>query len=213
MKLKIFLLTLAGFAIIATSCNETHSQKASNGLFYNVLDYGAVGDGQANNTKAINTAIETAAKNGGGTVFFPAGDYLSFTIHLKSNITLHLDQGAVLIGDKEANGVGYDLPEKEKWYSKFQDFGHSYWKNSLIYGDSLRNIAITGEGLIWGKGLQTHDKPELIGSGNKAIALKNCVNVTIQDISILHGGHFCILATGVDNITIDNYGTIQNMNT
>ncbi|MDP7527051.1 MAG: glycosyl hydrolase family 28-related protein [Candidatus Marinimicrobia bacterium] len=205
MKLKIFILTLAACAImIATSCNETHTQKVSNGLFYNVLDYGAVGDGQTNNTKAINTAIETAAKNGGGTVFFPAGDYLSFTIHLKSKITLHLDQGAVLIGDKEVNGAGYDLPEKETWYSKFQDFGHSYWKNSLIYGDSLRDIAITGEGLIWGKGLQTYDKPELIGSGNKAIALKNCVNVTIKDISILHGGHFCILATGVDNLTIDN---------
>ncbi len=114
MKLKIFILTLAACAImIATSCNETHIQKVSNGLFYNVLDYGAVGDGQTNNTKAINTAIETAAKNGGGTVFFPAGDYLSFTIHLKSKITLHLDQGAVLIGDKEVNGAGYDLPEKE----------------------------------------------------------------------------------------------------
>lgn len=58
--------------------------------------------------------------------------------------------------------------------------------------------------MIWGKGLQTYDKPEIIGSGNKAIALKNCFNVTIKDISILHGGHFCLLATGVDNLIIDN---------
>lgn len=58
--------------------------------------------------------------------------------------------------------------------------------------------------MIWGKGLYTHDKPDIKGSGNKAIALKNCLNVTIKDISILHGGHFCILATGVDNLTIDN---------
>ena len=171
---------------------------------YNVLDYGAKGDDQTNNTAAINSAIIDAAKNGGGTVYFPAGNYLSYTIHMKSNITLHLDQGAVLIGDKEVNGVGYDLPDDTTWYSKYQDFGHSYWKNSLIYGDSLHDIAITGNGMIWGKGLYTSDKPNIKGSGNKAIALKNCFNVTIKDISILHGGHFCVLATGVDNLLIDN---------
>ncbi|NLP12277.1 hypothetical protein GX408_17900 [bacterium] len=106
---------------------------------YNVLDYGARGDDKTNNTQAINAAIEAAAKNGGGTVCFPAGSFLSYTIHLRSNITLHLDQGAVIIGDKEVNGVGYDLPEENAWYKKFQDFGYSYWRNSLIYGDSLHN--------------------------------------------------------------------------
>lgn len=171
---------------------------------YNITDFGARGDGKTNNTKAINSAIETASKNGGGTVYFPAGKFLSYTIRLKSHITLHLDQGAVLIGDQEKNGVGYDLPEADAWYKKFQDFGHSYWRNSLIYGDSLNNITIEGQGMIWGKGLYTYDKPDLKGSGNKAVGLKNCFNVTIRDISILHGGHFCILATGVDNLTIDN---------
>lgn len=172
--------------------------------YYNILDYGAKGDGKTNNTKAINATIDAAAKNGGGTVYFPAGDFLSFTIRLKSNITIHLDNGAVLIGDKEIDGVGYDLPEEEQWYSKFQDFGHGYFKNSLIYGENLHHVAITGNGMIWGKGLYTHDKPKIKGSGNKAIALKNCFNVTIKDISILHGGHFCILATGVDNLIINN---------
>ena len=171
---------------------------------YNILDFGAKGDNKTNNTAAINAAIDVAAKNGGGTVFFPAGNFLSFTIHLKSNITLFLDQGAVLIGDKEKNGVGYDLPEEDVWYKKFQDFGHNYWRNSLIYGDSLNNVAIVGQGMIWGRGLYTYDKPDIKGSGNKAIGLKSCLNVTIKDISILHGGHFCILATGVDNLAIDN---------
>jgi len=173
-------------------------------MYHNVLDYGAKGDDKSNNTKAINAAIDAAAKQGGGTVYFPAGKFLAFTIHLKSNITLFLDQGAVLIGDREKEGVGYDLPEENAWYKKFQDFGHSYWRNSLIYGDSLHDIAITGQGMIWGRGLYTYDKPEIKGSGNKAIALKKCYNVTIKDISILHGGHFCILATGVDNLIIDN---------
>ena len=171
---------------------------------YNVLDYGAKGDGKANDTQAINAAINAAAQNGGGTVLFPAGQYLSYTIHLQSKITLHLDQGAVLIGDEEKDGIGYDLPEEPASYNKFQDFGHSYWRNSLIYGANLQHVAITGNGMIWGRGLKTYDKPDISGSGNKAIALKNCCNVTIRDISILHGGHFCILATGVDNLTIDN---------
>jgi polygalacturonase len=172
--------------------------------YYNVLDYGARGDDKTNNTKAINAAIEAAVRNGGGTVYFPAGKFLSFTIRMKSNISLYLDQGSMLIGDNERNGTGYDLPEEDAWYKKFQDFGHSYWKNSLICGDSLHDISITGNGMIWGKGLYTFDKPGIKGSGNKAIGLKNCFNVTIRDISILHGGHFCILATGVDNLTIDN---------
>ena len=173
-------------------------------MFYNVLDYGAKGDGTTNDARAINAAIDAAAKNGGGTVYFPAGDFLSYTIRMKSKITLYLDQGAVLIGARENDSTGYDLPGEDTWYKKFQDFGHNYWKNSLIYGDSLRDIAIIGAGMIWGKGLYTYDKPEIKGAGNKAIGLKNCHNVTIRDISILHGGHFCILATGVDNLTIDN---------
>ena len=173
-------------------------------MFYNVLDYGAKGDGKTKNTEAINAAIDAAAENGGGTVFFPAGDYLSYTIRLRNRTTLHLDQGAVLIGDEEVDGVGYDLPEEPTLYKEYQDFGHSYWRNSLIYGDGLHDIAITGHGMIWGRGLQTYEKPNMKGSGNKTIGLRNCRNVTIRDIAILRGGHFCVLATGVDNLTIDN---------
>lgn len=192
ITLSLIWIVLAGFS---ASAKQT---------IYNVVDFGAKGDGKTNNTKAINDAIESASKHGGGTVYFPAGDFLSYTIRMKSKITLNLEQGCRLIGDQEVNGVGYDLPEEDAWYKKFQDYGHSYWKNSLIYGDSLHDIGITGHGMIWGRGLYTYDKPNIKGSGNKAIGLKNCYNVTIKDISILHGGHFCILATGVDNLTIDN---------
>jgi len=70
---------------------------------------------------------------------------------------------------------------------------------------AFTNIAILGPGLIWGKGLARSDKPSQIpGAGNKAIALKNCYNVVLRDVSILKGGWFGILATGVDNLTIDN---------
>ncbi len=98
----------------------------------------------------------------------------------------------------------YDAPETNIWGDKkYQDFGHSHWHNSLIWGENLENISITGTGEIYGKGLLKQDvQPP--GSGNKTIALKNCRNVILRDITIFHGGHFGVLATGVDNMTIDN---------
>jgi polygalacturonase len=105
----------------------------------------------------------------------------------------------------EGGGGGYDAPESNAW-DRYQDFGHSHWRNSLIWGEDLENVSILGQGLIWGKGLSAGrgDKALYAGVGNKAISLKNCRNVTLRDFSILHGGHFAILATGVDNLTIDN---------
>ena len=173
------------------------------GTFYNVKDYGAKGDGTAIDTKAIEAAIDAASKAGGGTVFFPAGTYLSFTIHLKSFITLHLDNGATLeAADVVKNGLGYDAAEPNA-FDMYQDYGHSHFRNSLIYGENLQNVAITGLGTIYGNGL-TREGDKTIGLANKAIALKLCRNVVIKDISILMGGHFAILASGVDNLPIDN---------
>ncbi|MBE3134782.1 MAG: right-handed parallel beta-helix repeat-containing protein [Acidobacteria bacterium] len=98
--------------------------------------------------------------------------------------------------------ASYDEPEPNAW-DQYQDFGHSHWHNSLIWGEGLDDVSIAGPGLIHGKGLvRVNDAPK--GAGNKAISLKNSRNVTIRDVSILHGGHFAILATGVDNLTIDN---------
>ena len=175
----------------------------TSGTFINVKDFGAKGDSVAFDTDAINKAIDAASAEGGGTVFFPAGKYLSFSIRLKNNITLFLDNGAVLIAADPGQGKGgYDSPEPNLW-DKYQDFGHSHWHNSLIWGENLQNISIVGYGMIDGKGL-TREGNRKEGIANKAIALKLCRNVILKDISILRGGHFCLLATGVDNMTIDN---------
>jgi polygalacturonase len=175
----------------------------TNRIFYNVRDFGAKGDSTAFDTEPINMAIEAAASSGGGTVYFPAGEYLSFTIRLKSNITLFLDNGAYLIAaDPNQGKGGYDAPEPNE-FSMYQDFGHSHWHNSLIVGENIENIAITGNGWIIGTGL-TREGRQTPGLANKAIALKLCRNVTLKDFSVLRGGHFCLLATGVDNMTIDN---------
>ncbi|WP_267388750.1 glycoside hydrolase family 28 protein [Sphingomonas sp. GC_Shp_3] len=182
--------------------------------FVDVRDHGARGDGVTIDSPAIDRAIAFAAARGGGTVYFPPGSYASYTIHLMSNITLHLDRGAVLLAApvpiEGTTTGGYDPAEPQDLaIEPFQDYGHNHWRNSLIYGEGLHDIAITGEGLIWGKGLSRgHPDPgvaraEMPGVGNKAIALKKCRNVQLRDFSVLQGGHFALLATGVDNLTID----------
>ena len=123
--------------------------------FFSVRDYGAMGDGETLDSGAINSAIVAAAEAGGGTVMFPAGDYLSYSIRLKSHVTLHLNPGATIIAaEPPALGEpgGYDAPEPNAW-NRYQDFGHSHWHNSLIWGDGLENVAIIGQGRIYVRGL------------------------------------------------------------
>ena len=165
---------------------------------FDVTANGAKGDGKALDRDAINKTIELASKAGGGTVHFPAGTYLTGSIQLRSNVTLEFEPGARL--EAAADPAAYDPPEPNQW-TQFQDAGHSHWHNSLIWGDQVENVAIVGAGLISGKALG-RGAPR--GVGDKAIALRLARNVTLRDFSILNGGHFGILATGVDNLTIDN---------
>ena len=171
---------------------------------YNVREFGAAGDGSRIDSPAINAAIEAASAKGGGVIWFPAGIYSSYSIRLRDNITLRLDEGAVIKAAKPTPEAGYDPAEPNEW-DMYQDFGHSHWQNSLIWGIGLKNLKIEGKGLIDGtdglsRGLGRQGP---IAEANKAIALKNCRNVTIQGVSLLNCGHFALLLTGVDNLKID----------
>jgi polygalacturonase len=192
---------------------------------FNVRDFGAVGDGTNLDGPAINQAIQAASQAGGGTVFVPAGVYLCGSIRLTNNIHLYLDAGAVILGASQEMNV-YD--PTEAWHGQaYQDGGHTYFHDSLIWGENLTNVSITGTGMINGGGLvrddglldemcgfskwsPTNRAPQLetnfppVRLGNKAIALKLCRNVLLRDITIFHGGHFAILVTGCDNVTVDN---------
>jgi len=207
---------------------------------FDVKAFGAKGDGRTLDTDAVNRAIEAAAAAGGGTVYFPAGTYKTFSIRLRSNLELHLGHGATLLAATPGDGVGgYDAAEANEW-DMYQDYGHSHWHNSLIWGEKLENVTIAGPGRIHGVGLtrrgpgprrdhRSGDLPLSLGAApdgtmavdpvaegdpnqtesmegwaNKAIALKWCHNVVLRDFSMLRCGHFALLATGVDNLTIDN---------
>jgi polygalacturonase len=190
-------------------------------VIFDVRKYGAAGDGRTLDTEAVNRAIEAAAAAGGGVVVFPAGTYLCFSIRLKSQVHLHLEQGSAIVaadsplpGDLTGyNGGVYDAAEPKTAWDAYQDYGHNHWHNSLLWGEDIHDFSITGPGLIWGKGLSRGGWgpgdgvpfiAEQPGVGNKAIALKNCRNVLLRDFSLLKGGHFGLLLTGVDNLTIDN---------
>lgn len=223
---------VAGIAVFPGTSTNASYEKAAFFNAINVRDYGATGDGKTLDTDAINKAIDAASQKGGGTVYFSAGTYLSFSIRLKSNITIHLDNGATLLAADPSEHKGkYDLPEPNA-FDMYQDFGHSHWQNSLMWGIGIENFAIVGQGKIDGKGLskrspgprkprtagetpasmannvsplgEMSDVKEMDGLGTKAIALKLSRNITFKDFTIFRGGHFAILATGVDNLTIDN---------
>jgi polygalacturonase len=210
-----------GLAAAASGAVPALAATAPRAVF-DVRDYGASGDGRTLDTAALNSAIAACAAAGGGMVLVPAGDYLCFSVHLKSGVHLHLAQGATLIaadspkpGETAGQGGGrYDTAEPNGGFESFQDYGHNHWHNSLLWGEDLHDLSITGPGLIWGRGL-SHGRragvwqlgnpfvAEQAGVGNKAVALKNCRNVRLSDFAILKGGHFGLLLTGVDNLFID----------
>lgn len=198
-----------------------------------VRDHGTRGDGIALDSDAINAAILAASRAGGGTVILAPGRYLCFSIRLQSRVTLLLSKGAIIEAADPAHHAGrYDLPEAgiDQLY---QDFGHSHWRNSLIWGDDVQDVAIIGPGLIHGAGLtrdgpgarwkkQAGERPlsmqamtaaqiatlepaaaAMAGKGNKAIAFKNGRNIRLSGFTIHKGGHFAILATGTRGLRID----------
>ena len=192
MKKLTLILFLLVFAYVSSTA-----------AVFNVRDFGAKGDGKTIDSPAINQAILAADSAGGGTIYIPAGNYMSYSIRLKSNITIYLESGATITAAAPTETEGYDEAEPNE-YNMYQDFGHSHWKNSLIWGIGLENITICGQGTIDGtQGLTRGGSPKK-GLGNKAIALKLCRNIILKDLKMLFCGHFALMATGVDNMTIDN---------
>src|SRR5260370_10564261 len=166
---------LAAAATTATPAAYAAAQRppntsAAQGIF-DIRNYGAVGDGKAVDSPAINKAIEAAAAAGGGTVRFPPGTWLSFSIRLKSHVALYLAQGATILAAHSPlpnattgyNGGTYDAAQPHTAWDAYQDYGHNHWHNSLIWGEGINDISITGPGLIYGKGLSFGAGPGRVG--------------------------------------------------
>lgn len=194
-----FILTVLGFLTLWTSGLSAKD--------YHVRDFGAVGDGQHIDSPAINEALLKAAQDGKhAVVVIDKGTYLCYSLHLQSGVTLRLEQGAVLKAAQPTATEGYD--EAEKNDSQYQDFGHSHWHNSLLWGEGLHDVVLEGDGLIDGSNVLTRGGQRKSETGqttaNKALALRDCKNVTIRGLRFLSCGHFAMLLTGVDHLLIEN---------
>ncbi len=165
---------------------------------HDVRQYGAKGDGTAKDTAAIQAAIDAAAKQGGGTVEFPAGRYLSGTLHLKSFVTLHLGAGATLL--ESADNADFD-PYETFSYPTPDDRETTDFHFALLAGEQVEHIAITGQGVIEGNRARR--------GGPKPIALRRCRYVTIRDITIHRAPNYAISLLGTDYVNIDGVSILE----
>ena len=131
-----------------------------NAQTYNVVDFGAVGDGKTINTKTIQSAIDSCSTSGGGKVIFPPGTFLSGSIRMKSKVELFLSPGSIILGS-----------------DRIADYkAHAHY--SLLLADGQKNISIKGTGTIEGQGRQLVEK--LIGTW-KTDSMKYNRKNTISD--------------------------------
>lgn len=138
-------------SILFVACSICTAQTKSQKSPYNVRDFGAVGDGRTLDTKAIQAAIGACVNKGGGTVYFPAGTYLSGTIYLRDHIRLDLDAGAVILGSANVEDYPFIM-------CGFPSRADRYNGRALIWGEGLHDIAITGHGTIDGQGARFKGK-------------------------------------------------------
>jgi len=116
---------------------------------FNIIDFGAVADGVTNNTEAIKKAIDSCSNVGGGKVIIPSGDFLTGPIHLKSNVNLHLEEGAKVLFSTVKTDF---LPVVHTSYEGQELMNYS----PLIYAYKQKNIAVTGKGIFDGQASNTN---------------------------------------------------------
>jgi len=207
----------------------------SQSVWTNVKDRGADPTGNAKCTKVISDVIGELSSKGGGTLFFPAGTYLTGPIILKSNITLWLDAGAVV---KFSDDFDDYLPMVQ---SRWEDVRVKNFV-SQIYAYQCENISIRGRGHFEGQGKKWWDFmrtasskqqqeskwQEIFKKENEALLAKNayiraknnflrppmvttyeCKNVLIEGVSFSNPPFWTIMPAFSDNITITGI-TINN---
>jgi hypothetical protein len=163
---------------------------------FNVRDHGAAGDGKTVDTAALNKAVEACAAAGGGEVQFPPGKYLTSTIHLKSNVTLLLDDGAEVVG----------APDPEQ-YQHFTPPGQTplasrlKWHRALVLGEGVENVGIVGRGVINGNKVFDPTGEERM-RGPHAVLIGNSKDVTIRDVSIVDAANYAVMLEFTSHVEV-----------
>jgi polygalacturonase len=186
---RAFLWQAVGLAVPMVLSTRSSSAAAKGTPEFNVRAHGAKGDGRANDSRGIQAAIDAAGQSG-GTVYFPAGEYLSGSLHLRSRLTLRLDAGATLIASPD--DADFD-PVERLGYKSFSDPETRDFRFALLQGLDLAQVSILGPGKIDGNRTRR--------GGPKPIALKRCRTVVIRDVTIVNAPNYNISLLGCDRWT------------
>jgi polygalacturonase len=182
---------LIGSGAIASGRIATHGG-AGRATALDVRDFGAVGDGRTKDTRALQDTIDVAHRRGGGVVHLPAGTWVSGTLHLRSDLTIDLAPGAVLLGSPDRDDFA---PHAKCPFDSSSKVDTIDFARALLAGHDLERITIRGAGVI--------DMNRNQRYGPKPIALKRCRFVTVQGITILRSPSYCVSLGACEDVLIE----------
>ncbi len=174
---------------------------------WNVIEYGGHNNGKELNTKIIQKLIDTCSASGGGTVYFPPGDYLTGAFIIKSNVTMYLETDATILGSKNIDDYLSIQPE-------FKALRTNQPTKQLIYAEKEKNIAIKGTGTIDGQGgsfkkMSWNDegitRPHLL-------QFIECTNIVIEGITLQNSGAWMQHYLACDYLTIRGIKVFNHCN-
>ncbi len=196
------------FYVVVLMCVLLTAQAAAADVnVYSVSDFGAVGDGQTLNTKAIQKAIDTCSQKGGGRVLVASGKYVTGTLFLKDNVDLHVANGAVLLGSTDIDDYSADV-------HKMMYKNESHMDRCLIFARDADCIAITGQGVIDARGQVENfpKKQKVLKYRPLLLRLINCTNIRMRDITLKNPAAWATAWLYCSDIVVDGITISSRVN-
>ena len=193
--------TWIGALLALTACGTVTEEPQ----VFDILAFGAVGDGVTECTAAVQAAIDSCTLSGGGTVLVPEGTFLCRTLYLKDRVDLHLDKGAVLCGVDDPEAYASFLPQHD--LSMYDSGGNSAnanntgdrrWMKAFLQGNGIEGASITGEGLIDGRHVFDSLGEENM-RGPHTIIVGEAKDFRIEGVSITRAANYAFLGYALKN--------------